>query len=473
MSDIAAYAPHYSWANKSTGWAENIFNEAVAEFIATLPKKSSQLESFLDLKPSTLDDIVKCVSKAQLQYEDRRGDSKIRRCLTSFAQKVHCYGTVMDAVVQQAPEYVSLVYGAMKLVLVGVVNHEKSLAIIMDSLCSVADVLPRMENTVNLYPTVQMRKFMIMLYAQIIKFLTVSLSWFKESKALHILHSFTRPPELCYSDLVQKIGNLSQSISTAAQFSSFAEQRDMHSVMNNIMSRQESLEDKVDDKFTKIFQELCELKTTMVTAQTLNSSAQVSMHQQLSQLQLMSFINNLSLNVTLDPTKSLQIYFFARKRQQARQAGGSAFWLAPKMQNWNSSMASSLLMVKGGYKLRNHMKVFCRRHTTASRVQHTCNMGTENQRTSDTDTNRQHNHNRYYQKPHTPSHQPQSNSPRRTQSLFSPTNVHFRQNRGRLVGSSRICTGRHPTSIHHNRHPTSVHVNIRVIHWLFLADRNP
>ncbi|KAK6614802.1 hypothetical protein H4I96_01123 [Botrytis cinerea] len=330
MSDIAAYAPHYSWANKSTGWAENIFNEAVAEFIATLPKKSSQLESFLDLKPSTLDDIVKCVSKAQLQYEDRRGDSKIRRCLTSFAQKVHCYGTVMDAVVQQAPECVSLVYGAMKLVLVGVVNHEKSLAIIMDGLCSVADVLPRMENTVNLYPTVQMRKFMIMLYAQIIKFLTVSLSWFKESKALHILHSFTRPPELCYSDLVQKIGNLSQSISTAAQFSSFAEQRDMHSVMNNIMSRQESLEDKVDDKFTKIFQELCELKTTMVTAQTLNSSAQVSMHQQLSQLQLMSFINNLSLNVTLDPTKSLQIYFFARKRQQARQAGGSAFWLAPK-----------------------------------------------------------------------------------------------------------------------------------------------
>lgn len=132
MSDIAAYASYYSGAKKyvsrgretalisgsSTGWAENIFEEAKAKFIATLPKKSSQLESFLDLKPSTLDDIVKCVSTAQLQYEDRRGDSKIRRCLTSFAQKVHCYGAVMDALVQQSPEYVSLVYGAMKLVLV-------------------------------------------------------------------------------------------------------------------------------------------------------------------------------------------------------------------------------------------------------------------------------------------------------------------------------------------------------------------
>ncbi|TGO51755.1 hypothetical protein BOTNAR_0345g00030 [Botryotinia narcissicola] len=358
VSDIAAYASYYRGANNSTGWAENIFEEARAEFIATLPKKSSQLESFLDLKPNTLDDIVKCVSTAQLQYEDRRGYSKIRRCLTSFAQKVHCYGTVMDALVQQSPEYVSLVYGAMKLVLVGVVNHEKSLAIITDGLCQVAGVLPRMENTVDLYPTVQMRKYMIMLQAQIIKFLTVSLSWFKESRALRILHSVTRPPQIQYNDLVEKIEILSQSISITAQLSSFAEQRDMHSVMKNIMSKQESLEDQVDDKFTRISQELCELKTAVVTAQTLNSSAQVSMQQQLSQLQLMSFINNLSLNVTLDPTKSLQMYFFARKRQHTRQADGSAFWLASKMQNWNSNIASSLLMVKGSHRLRNEMKKF-------------------------------------------------------------------------------------------------------------------
>ncbi|TGO11335.1 hypothetical protein BTUL_0112g00250 [Botrytis tulipae] len=359
MSDIAAYASYYSGANNSTGWAENIFEEARAEFIATLPKKSSQLESFLDLKPSTLDDIVKCVSTAQLQYEDRRGDSKIRRCLHELCPKGtllwHCHGCISATVTRVC---FTCIWCHEAGVSRGVVNHEKSLAIITDGLCQVADVLPRMENTVNLYPTVQMRKYMIMLNAQIIKFLTVSLSWFRESRALHILHSVTRPPQIQYNDLVEKMGILSQSISTTAQLSSFAEQRDMHSVMKSIMSKQESLEDKVDDKFTKMFQELCELKIAMVTAQTLNSSAQVSMQQQLSQLQLMDFINYLSLNVTLDPTKSLQMYFFARKRQHARQADGSAFWLAPKMQNWNSSIASSLMMVKGSHRLRNDMKKF-------------------------------------------------------------------------------------------------------------------
>lgn len=90
-------------SNSSTDWAENVFKEALAEFIVTLPKKPSKLDSFLDLKPGKLEDIVNCVSKAQLQYQDRRGDSKIRRCLTAFAQKVHCYGTIMDALIQQTP----------------------------------------------------------------------------------------------------------------------------------------------------------------------------------------------------------------------------------------------------------------------------------------------------------------------------------------------------------------------------------
>ncbi|KAF7924668.1 uncharacterized protein EAE97_010619 [Botrytis byssoidea] len=39
MSDIAAYASYYSGANNSTGWAKNVFEEARAEFIATLFKK--------------------------------------------------------------------------------------------------------------------------------------------------------------------------------------------------------------------------------------------------------------------------------------------------------------------------------------------------------------------------------------------------------------------------------------------------
>lgn len=200
---------------------------------------------------------------------------------------------------------------------------------------------------------------MIMLYAQIIKFLTASLSWFKETRLLHVLHSVTRLPVLCYNDLVQKIGILSQSISATAQVNSFAEQRDMHSVIKKIMSKQESIEDKADDKFTKLFNELCELKTTIVNMQTLNSSAQVSMQQQLSQLQLMNLINNLSLNLALDPTKSLQISLFIRKRQHLRKEDSSAFWLTPKMQNWNSSIASSFLMVKGGHKLRGQIKSFC------------------------------------------------------------------------------------------------------------------
>ncbi|EPE36904.1 hypothetical protein GLAREA_09067 [Glarea lozoyensis ATCC 20868] len=123
---------HYNGANHGADWADNVFKEAVAEFTATIPKKSSKSESVSDLQPSRLEYIITCLSRAQLQYQDLRGNPKIRKCLTAFAQKVHYYGAVTDALAQGSPQYVSFVYGAMKLVFVGAVNHEKSLAIIVD-----------------------------------------------------------------------------------------------------------------------------------------------------------------------------------------------------------------------------------------------------------------------------------------------------------------------------------------------------
>lgn len=159
-----------------------------------------------------------------------------------------------------------------------------------------------------------MRKTMIMLYSRIINLLTVSLSWFRESRPLHILHSVTLSPELCCNALVQEIGMLSKSISGTAQVSSLAEQRDMHSVTKRLMSKLESMEGKIDDRLTMFFQELSELKTAMVVVQALNSSAQVSIRQQVSQLQLMSFINNLTLNLILDPTKSPHVSLPIDKR---------------------------------------------------------------------------------------------------------------------------------------------------------------
>lgn len=70
-----------------------------------------------DWKAANLHDVEKAVLDAKARYEDKR-QSKVRRYLGDFAKRVHYYGKIMDMLAQQHPEYVSLAWGAMKLLFV-------------------------------------------------------------------------------------------------------------------------------------------------------------------------------------------------------------------------------------------------------------------------------------------------------------------------------------------------------------------
>ena len=68
-------------------------------------------------------DVVDAVTMAQKRYESEHSRSKVRTCITEFSKRICYYGKVMDVLVQHHPEYVSLAWGAMKLVFgVGVLS---------------------------------------------------------------------------------------------------------------------------------------------------------------------------------------------------------------------------------------------------------------------------------------------------------------------------------------------------------------
>lgn len=55
----------------------------------------------------------------QKYYDGREGGSKekVLRCLSEVSSRILHYGQMLDVMVQHHPEYVSLVWGAMKFVL--------------------------------------------------------------------------------------------------------------------------------------------------------------------------------------------------------------------------------------------------------------------------------------------------------------------------------------------------------------------
>jgi hypothetical protein len=66
------------------------------------------------------------------------------------------------------------------------------------------------------------------LYACILEFLLMAHEWCNESKFRHFYHSFTRPPELRYNDLLERITDCSNNIIELAAVGSQAEVHVMH-----------------------------------------------------------------------------------------------------------------------------------------------------------------------------------------------------------------------------------------------------
>ena len=78
--------------------------------------KSAQLEQ--ETKYPAADDESK-------QTRRQKAQAKIRAGCRAFSEVTYEYSKIMDTLANQAPEYVSLAWGAMKIILVTQINHEE------------------------------------------------------------------------------------------------------------------------------------------------------------------------------------------------------------------------------------------------------------------------------------------------------------------------------------------------------------
>lgn len=86
------------------------------------PKKRRLLEG---LSATTLEDLLATIADTKRHYDQDRSGSKLRRCMEHISERIHYYGNIMDVLVQHHPEYVSLAWGAMKLLFSVSFNAER------------------------------------------------------------------------------------------------------------------------------------------------------------------------------------------------------------------------------------------------------------------------------------------------------------------------------------------------------------
>ncbi|KAF5640539.1 hypothetical protein F52700_3690 [Fusarium sp. NRRL 52700] len=364
--------------------AQEAFNSVEKHFEQSNSLSSD--EKALLGKKSSLKDVEKAVSDAFAKYEAKSEASKTRKWLLKASESICHYGQVLDVFVQHHPEYVSLAWGLMKVMFISVVNHGETLKLLSKSLFEVAQRLPRIEHLSALYPTKNMKLAIESLYSCIMEFLLIAHSWCNESKFKHIYHSFTRPHELRYGDLLQRIESCTDNINELATVGSQTELRVMHNTqssklneiisslqtsektrqaqidgLNCAISRLEISSRDHDRKLDLIMQWLeasgltiNDLLTKIETFHSIQTSAQLDTNQKLSSLQLSQALANFSHSLE-DPRSLYKHHLFLRNRRASGRGATvstNEFWLSPKLAKWSYCPHSSLTIIRGSFTTR-------------------------------------------------------------------------------------------------------------------------
>ncbi|KAI1751150.1 hypothetical protein F4782DRAFT_547751 [Xylaria castorea] len=300
---------------------------------------------------STLGDVLNAVLAAKRRSESASNQSKLREGLLAFSQRLLYYGNIMDVLIQQHPEYVSLAWGAMKFIFGAVVEHERTATTIVTALCDISDSLPSVELSLALYPTSVMKHLVSMLYAHIMRFLIRALKYYEESSLMRVVHSITRPAALRYDDLIRLIRRDEEMVRRHAATSSQAEIRAVH---NSILAVSTQLQTEAGQVQAD--------RQIMQTQLTAIGDWMTQIRVSLSEVQVKQVLSMVSSQCAIDHKSTFQSASQMCDAPFFRQRSGydsAAFWTSPKLKTWNQATTSSAILLKSTFNQRTQIRSFC------------------------------------------------------------------------------------------------------------------
>ncbi|KAH0547671.1 hypothetical protein FGG08_000160 [Glutinoglossum americanum] len=318
------YAPEC--ASESLDIARNAYDAAV-QFFSTELTNDECKRIWLSDKTSMYD-VEKAVVAVKKTYDSSK-KSKAGKWVAAFATRVTYYGSVMDILAQHHPEYVALVWGAMKFCFVAMINHEELLTQIAKWLSKISNILPRTELCSLLYPTEHMKEAVACLYARIIRFLQQSVKFYTRSKFSHAWNSVVKPYALSFREISDEIEEYSRRVDQLAAAASQAEIRGLHLKIIELM---------------QMMNGKCEL----LIHGDLQEYRQFFCNMQLSQILGIPLVEQLP-----NPDSVLDQWLTMRNRRRRTTKlprrgmySGQSIWLSKTLEQWAQSNDSSLLFAK-------------------------------------------------------------------------------------------------------------------------------
>ncbi|KAG9672487.1 hypothetical protein KCU99_g602, partial [Aureobasidium melanogenum] len=154
--------------------------------------------------------------------------SKISGKLDEISSRIVYYGGVLDTLAQHHPEYVSLAWGAIKFVLMGIIEHGELLHKFAQAFVEIGDALYLATCSALIYGTTTIEATISQLYLEIMRFLSKAVQWYTKNPIRRMLSAIANPWELKYKDSLERIRDCVAKVNNHAERASWAELRVVH-----------------------------------------------------------------------------------------------------------------------------------------------------------------------------------------------------------------------------------------------------
>lgn len=150
-------------------------------------------------------DVTELNTLAKAALEKQQSKRRPLPGLERFSTVALEYSKLLDVVMNQCPEYVSLAWGVTKLLLVANINHAKLKQNVETHLMSIGERLGLVNQLICYSPTEKMVEAVALLYAHFSKFLGKALRCYAKSKLATVLSSFVFPWESKFQNVIDRI----------------------------------------------------------------------------------------------------------------------------------------------------------------------------------------------------------------------------------------------------------------------------
>ncbi|KAJ9155277.1 NACHT domain protein [Pleurostoma richardsiae] len=191
--------------------AVSAYNDAVAKLKQTL--KSEDVDAILSPTASTAAEL----HRVAIGIQSEQASALDRRKMARFVDVLDHYAGVFDVLVQCDFGYMTLIWGTLKFALVVSKNHYSMLCRFTDMMVEVGLNLSRVELYRHIFPTGRMLELVSELYAAILEFLQEMIIYTQKRTYKKFLGSLSKPFDIQYGRLVDRIRRLQQCIEDDAR----------------------------------------------------------------------------------------------------------------------------------------------------------------------------------------------------------------------------------------------------------------